>query len=289
MSFQILSQTFVNALLLSLIYVLVAMGLTLILSIMSMINFAHGELYMLGGFAVYVVFQQFGTNYWLGVLVGVLIAALMGVLLERTVFRPLRKELLPASFAALGVGMILQTVALMIFGPLEKDVVTVFPGVINISGVFIPMEKLVIVLGSLVVVGAIIIFVNYFRAGQALQAVAQDSEAAALMGININRINAMGFGIGCGLAAVAGGLIAPLYYVSPYMGMPPLLKAFNVIIIGGLGSIPGAVLGSFLLGFIDQFSLTFMGYSGNIVGFLLIMLFLLFRPRGLLGRELQTH
>lgn len=289
MSFLIFSQTFVNALLLSLIYVLVAMGLTLILSIMSMINFAHGELYMFGGFGVYVILQRFGYNYWLGVLVGVLIAVLAGVLLERTVFRPLRKELLPASFAALGVGMILQTVALMIFGPLDKDVPTVFPGVINISGVFIPMEKLVIVLGSLAVIGAIIVFVNYFRAGQALQAVAQDSEAAALMGININRINALGFGIGCGLAAVAGGLIAPLYYVSPYMGMSPLLKAFNVIIIGGLGSIPGAVLGSFLLGFIDQFSLTYLGYVGNIVGFLLILLFLLFRPRGLLGREIQMH
>ena len=268
---------------------LVAMGLTLILSIMSMINFAHGELYMFGGFGVYVILQRFGYNYWLGVLVGVLIAVLAGVLLERTVFRPLRKELLPASFAALGVGLILQTVALMIFGPLDKDVATVFPGVINISGVFIPMEKLVIVLGSLAVIGAIIVFVNYFRAGQALQAVAQDSEAAALMGININRINALGFGIGCGLAAIAGGLIAPLYYVSPYMGMAPLLKAFNVIIIGGLGSIPGAVLGSFLLGFIDQFSLTYMGYVGNLFGFLLIMVFLLFRPTGLLGRELRMH
>ena len=283
------SQTFVNALLLSLIYMLVAMGLTLILSIMSMINFAHGELYMLGGFAVYVMFQRFGYNYWVGVIAGVAVAVLMGVLLERTVFRPLRKELLPASFAALGIGMILQTVSLMVFGPLEKDVVTVFQGVINISGVFIPMEKLVIVLGSLAVIGAIIIFVNHFRAGQALQAVAQDSEAAALMGININRINALGFGIGCGLAAIAGGLIAPLYYVSPYMGMAPLLKAFNVIIIGGLGSIPGAVLGSFLLGFIDQFSLTYMGYVGNLFGFLLIVLFLLFRPTGLLGRELRTH
>jgi len=288
-SFQIFSQTFVNSLLLSLIYMLVAMGLTLILSIMSMINFAHGELYMLGGFAVYVIFQRFGCNYWLGIIVGVAVAVLMGVLLERTVFRPLRKELLPASFAALGIGMILQTVSLMVFGPLDKDVATVFPGVINISGVFIPMEKLVIVLGSLAVIGAIIVFVNYFRAGQALQAVAQDSEAAALMGININRINALGFGIGCGLAAIAGGLIAPLYYVSPYMGMAPLLKAFNVIIIGGLGSIPGAVLGSFLLGFIDQFSLTYMGYVGNLFGFLLIMVFLLFRPTGLLGRELRMH
>lgn len=289
MSFEMLSQTFVNALLLSMIYMLVAIGLTLILSIMNLINFAHGELYMLGSFSVYVIYGRFGYNYWLGVMAGVLVAALMGMLLERMVFRPLRKELLPASFAALGVGLILQTASLMVFGPLEKDVATVFPSVINISGVFIPMEKLVIFVAALVVAGMIIIFVNHFRAGQALQAVAQDPEAAALMGIDINRINALGFSIGCGLAAVAGGLIAPLYYVSPYMGMTPLLKAFSVIIIGGLGSIPGAVLASFILGFIDQFSLTFMGYVGNVFGFLLIMLVLLLRPTGLLGRELRTH
>lgn len=288
-SFQVLLQTFVNALLLSMIYMLVAIGLTLILSIMNLINFAHSELYMLGGFSVYFVCERLAYNYWLGILLGIVIAVLIGVVLERFIFRPLRNELLPASFVALGIGLIMQTLVLMLFGAMEKDVGTVFPGVLHFFGIFIPMEKVVIFLAGLGVAGAIIIFVKYFRAGQALQAVAQDPEAALLMGININHINAMGFGIGCGLAAAAGGFIAPLYFISPYMGMNPLFKAFTVIIIGGLGSIPGAVIASFILGFIEQFSLTFLGYVGNISGFILIMLILLFRPRGLMGRELRTH
>ena len=284
-----LPQNVVNALSLSMVYMLVAMGLTLILSIMSMINFAHGDLYMLGGFGVYTVCQQLGYKYWLGLTVGVAAAALIGIFLEKAVFRPLRKEMLSASFASMGAGLIIQSCVLMAFGPLDKKVASVFPGVFKIFGVYLPKEKLAIILASLAIVGAIIVFVNYFRAGQALQAVAQDSEAASLMGMDVNRVNAVGFGLGCALAAAAGALIAPLYFVSPSMGVTPLTKAFNVVIIGGLGSIPGAMLGSLLMGFVDQFSLIYMGHLGNIFGFLLIMAFLLFRPRGLLGRDVKMH
>lgn len=202
-----LPQNVVNALSLSMVYMLVAMGLTLILSIMSMINFAHGDLYMLGGFGVYAVCQQLGCKYWLGLTVAV--APVIGIFLEKAVFRPLRKEMLYASFASMGAGLIIQSCVLMAFGPLDKKVASVFPGVFKIFGVYLPKEKLAIILASLAVVGAIIVFVNYFRAGQALQAAAQDSEAASLMGMDVNRVNALGFGLGCALAAAAGALIAP--------------------------------------------------------------------------------
>ena len=289
MTEQILFQTFVNAILLSLIYMLMAIGLTLVFSIMSLINFAHGTLYMMGGFAVYLFFERLGLNYWLGILIGIVFVGLFGALLEKGIFRPLRKDMLQACLASLGVAMILETGALIIFGELDKDVSTIFKGVIEISGVFIPKEKLVIVLVSAAVAGALIVFIKYSRAGQALQAVAQDADAAALQGINVSRMNSLGFAIGCGLAAAAGGLISPLFFVSSYMGMIPLMKAFMVIIMGGLGSIPGAVLASFILGFVEQFSLTLVGYIGNVFGFIIIMLFLLFRPRGLLGREFKLH
>lgn len=289
MSSELLFQTLVNALLLSMIYMAVAIGITLIISIMNLLSFVHGELYMLGGYAVYLIYQRFGYPYWLGIVVGGASVALVGLLLERTVFRPLRNQLLPALFVTMGIGLMLQTGSLLVFGGQDRNVATVFEGVISVSGVFLPIEKLAVFLGTLVMVGGVIVFVNYFRVGQALQAVSQDPEAAALMGINVNRISAMGVSISCGLAGVAGGLIAPLYLVSPSMGMAPFLKALIVIIIGGLGSIPGAVFGGVLLGFIDQFSLTFLGYIGNIFGFLIIMVILLFRPRGLLGRELRMH
>lgn len=289
MSEQVFFQVLVNAISLSLIYILMAMGLTLVFSIMRMINFAHGELYMLGGFAVYFIFNQWGINYWAAVLIGVLLVGIFGLLLERAIFRPLRHDLLAACLASLGVGIMLQTAALLSFGERDKDVATIFKGVIEISGIYLSVERLAVVLVSAVIAVGLIIFINRFRLGQALQAVAQNPDAAALQGINVNRMNAFGFAIACGLAAAAGGIISPMVYVTPYMGATPILKAFIVVIMGGLGSIPGAVLAGFVLGFIEQFTLTLLGYVGNVFGFVIVMLVLMFRPRGLLGREFRVH
>ena len=282
-------QVLVNAISLSLIYILIAMGLTLVFSIMRVINFAHSELYMLGGFSVYFLFGQWGIYYWLAVFVGALFVAVVGVFLEWAIFRPLRHDLLAACLASLGVGIMLQTGALLAFGERDKDVATVYEGIIEVSGVYFPLERLIIVVASALLALALIIFINKFRLGQALQAVAQNPDAAALMGINVNRMNGFGFAVASGLAAAAGGIISPLVYVTPYMGATPLLKAFIVVIMGGLGSIPGAVLAGFVLGFIEQFSLTLLGYVGNIFGFLIVMVLLVFRPRGLLGREFRVH
>jgi len=286
---QMFFQVLVNAIGLSLIYILMAMGLTLVFSIMRMINFAHSELYMLGGFSVYFLFGQWGIYYWLAVFVGALFVAVVGVFLEWAIFRPLRHDLLAACLASLGVGIMLQTGALLAFGERDKDVATVYKGIIEVSGVYFPLERLVIVVASALLALALIIFINKFRLGQALQAVAQNPDAAALVGINVNRMNGFGFAVASGLAAAAGGIISPLVYVTPYMGSTPLLKAFIVVIMGGLGSIPGAVLAGFVLGFIEQFSLTLLGYVGNIFGFLIVMVLLVFRPRGLLGREFRVH
>jgi branched-chain amino acid transport system permease protein len=236
-----------------------------------------------------VVFERLGSNYWFAVIAGIILVGLFGLLLERAIFRPLRKDLLQACLASLGAGLMLQTGALLVFGEHDKDVATVYKGVYEFSGVFISIEKLVVVLISAAMAGALIIFIKYSRTGHALQAVAQDSEAAALHGVNVNRINALGFALGAGLAGAAGGIISPIFYVHPYMGAVPLLKAFIVIIMGGLGSIPGAVLASFVLGFIEQFSLTFIGYVGNIFGFIILLILLVFRPKGFFGREFRVH
>jgi branched-chain amino acid transport system permease protein len=289
MTEQVFFQVLVNAITLSLIYILMAMGLTLVFSIMRMINFAHSELYMLGGFSVYFLFGQWGIYYWIAVFLGALLVGFIGVFLERAIFRPLRHDLLTACLASLGVGIMLQTSALLAFGAKDKDVTTVYKGVLEVSGIYLPLEKLVILVASALLAASLIIFVNKFRLGQALQAVAQNPDAAALVGIDVNRMNALGFGIASGLAAAAGGIISPLVYVTPYMGATPVLKAFIVVIMGGLGSIPGAVLAGFVLGFVEQFTLTLLGYVGNIFGFLIVMILLLFRPTGFLGREFRVH
>ncbi|RJR16942.1 MAG: branched-chain amino acid ABC transporter permease [Desulfobacteraceae bacterium] len=289
MTAQILAQIVVYATVLSLVYILMSLGLTLVFSIMRMINFAHGELYMLGGLSVYYIYGRLGLNYWVGILGAVVIMFFFGLLLERTIFRPLRHDMLAACLASLGVGMMLQTGALLFFGEEEKAVPPVVTGTFQLGNVSISNERLLIVLVSVAITLALILFIKKSKTGRVLQAVAQNPEAASLQGINVTRMTAVGFGIACALAATAGGIIAPLVYVSPYMGVEPVLKAFIVVIMGGLGSLVGAVIAGFVLGFVEQFSLTMFGFVGHIFGFIIIMVLLLFRPRGFLGKDFKVH
>ena len=274
---------------LGLIYVLIAMGLTLIFSILGLINFAHGEFYMLGGFALYWFFGQFGLNYWLGLVIGMILVGAFGMVTERFIFRPLRRDLLQACLASVGISIVLQTGALIAFGQLDKAVPSQITTILHAGTINVPLEKMVVVLGSALLTVALMFFIYRTKMGQALQAVSQDSEAAALQGINVDRMNAMGFAIGCALAAAAGGLISPVFYISPYMGITPTLKAFIVVIMGGLGSIPGAIIAGFFLAFLEQFSITMLGYVGNIFGFVMLMIVMTFRPQGFMGREFRVH
>ncbi len=289
MKTQILGQILVYATMLSLVYILMSLGLTLVFSIMRMINFAHGELYMLGGLSVYYLYGQLGLNYWVGILGAIVLMFFFGLLLERIIFRPLRHDMLAACLASLGVGMMLQTGALLLFGEEEKAVPSLVKGTFQLGSVSISNERLLIVLVSVAITFSLILFIKKSKTGQVLQAVAQNPESASLQGINVTRMTAVGFGIACALAATAGGIISPLVYVSPYMGVEPVLKAFIVVIMGGLGSLVGAVIAGFVLGFVEQFSLTIFGFVGHIFGFIIIMVLLLFRPRGFMGRDFKVH
>jgi len=292
MTVEILAQVFVNAIVLSLIYVLMALGLTLVFSIMSMINFAHGEIYMLGAFAVYYLFDQWHFSYVWALIASMVLSAIAGLFLERFIFRPLRGKpgfILASCLASLGVGLMIASAAQLVFGEKDNDVSTVVSGVLKLGTVVFSYEKLLVVVIGIVLTIALILLIRYSKLGHALQAIAQDRDAAALMGININRLNAIGFALASALAGAAGGLIAPLFFISPYMGDDVVLKAFIIVILGGLGSLPGAVLAGFILGFVDSFGLTLIGYSANIIGFSIVIIFLIFRHRGLLGREFRVH
>ena len=281
---QLLVQALVNGVMLGMVYILVALGLTLVFSIMEVINFAHGEFYMLGGFTAYYLFAQLGINYLVTLAAAAVLVGLLGFLLEKVIFRPFRGNLLGAFIVSLGLVWILQSGALVAFGTLEKSVPSPFRGTLKILGVYFSLERLAVTLIGITLVMALYVFIRFSKQGRAIRAVAQDSDAAALQGINVNRISSQAFALGSALAAAAGALIGPIFFVSPFMGGLPILKAFIIIILGGMGSIPGALLGGLILGIAEGVGSIFLSVPGvNLLGFVIVIAVLLLRPRGLLG------
>ena len=284
-----LLQGLLNGIMLGLFYALVALGLSLIFGIMGIVNFAHGEMYMLGGYIAYYLFGVFGLNYFVAVIGALLLVGGLGAFLEKTIFRPLaaRPQVeLTSLIAALGLAWVFQMLAVICFGELDKKVPSAFKGIVSAGGVVISKERLAaIFIGSLLIL-RLNLFLRRTKAGNAIRAVAQEKEAAAQQGVNVNRIRALSFGNGSGLAASTGVLMAPIFIINPSVGSDVILKAFLVVILGGLGSIPGAMLGGLLLGFIDSFGCLFFNVpSVNVVSFILILIILIVRPQGLLGRD----
>jgi len=289
MEITLLLQGGLNGVMLGLNYGLIALGLSLIFGIMGIVNFAHGEMYMLGGYVAYYLVGRFGFNFFTTIIAGVVIVGLLGALIEKTIFRPLTtrpKEAMTSLIAAVGLAWVLQMLAVICFGELDRNVPSAFKGIIHMGGVVITKERLATIIIALVLVLMLNLFLLRTRMGMAIRAVAQDKEAAALQGIQVSRISALSFGIGCALAGAAGVLMAPIFCVSPFLGGEVILKAFLVVILGGMGSIPGAMLGGLVLGFIESFgSLFFTVPTVSAITFVLIIIILIVRPQGLLGHE----
>ena len=284
MPIELLIQALLNGFGLAVVYILVALGLTLIFSILEVINFAHGEFYMLGGFAAYYLSAVGGLNYVATLVLAMLLVGLAGVVAERLVFRHLRGKTLNAFIVSLGLLWVLQATAQLSFGVLDKSVPSAVSGIVRVGGVIVSRERMFVILTAVALIVGLYLFLKFTRTGQAMRAVAQDAEAAALQGVNIELTSALGFGIGCALAGAAGALLAPIFAVSPTMGALPVVKAFIIIIVGGMGSLPGAVLGGLLLGAVEGVGTLFMSSAAvNILGFLMVIAILLLRPRGLLG------
>jgi branched-chain amino acid transport system permease protein len=266
------------------IYILMALGLTLMFGMMHIINFAHGAVYMLGAFVVYYVFFPGGAPYFAAFALAMILLGAFGYLVERTIYRPIKGGIEPTLVALLALTTFLQAAGYPVFGQLDKHVPPVFPGTRNIFGVMISIERLMIipVAGALVI--GLYLFIKKTRLGGAMRAIEQDREAASLQGVNVDRINGLAFAVGFALAAAAGALMAPIFKLDPMMGEQPLLKAFIIIILGGLGSIPGAILGGLMLGLIDSIVATALGAEpAFLLSFVFIILVLLFKPTGLFG------
>jgi branched-chain amino acid transport system permease protein len=281
-----LMQGIVNGLSAGWIYVLVALGLTLVFGIMRIVQLAHGEIYMLGAQAVYYCCVILGINIILSFAISAISLGLVGMVIERFLLRRFRGAIEPSVIVAIGLILLLQTFAVVAFGSNEKNIPRLIPGVLTFWGIRIAWDRVLAVVTGCSLVLALHLFIRGTKVGQAMVAISQDRDAASLQGINVNRISAITMAIGCALAAVAGGLMGSIFTVEPFMGSFAISKGLAVIILGGLGSIPGAVVGGLILGLIDGvvplYYNTTMAY---IIGFASIIVILIIRPKGLMGHE----
>lgn len=282
----LIGQALTNGLIIGLLYLLMAIGFTLVFGVMRVVNFAHGEFYMLGAFVAYVCVTRFQLPFLAAVLATFALTLVAGWLIEVVVLKGFRGNELNGMISTIGLGMILQNGALLFFGPDPQSMPPVAEGVVSLGPIMLPMSRLYVVAFSIAVLALLYLFLMHSKGGRALRAVVQDTEIASAQGIRSHLMYPLGFGIGVALAAVAGALMAPVFSVSPSIGSTPLLKAFIVVILGGLGSIPGAALASLLLGVVESGANTFMSSAmSDMLLFGFVILMLIFRPSGLLGKS----
>ena len=283
---ELILQTLVNALYAASYLSLVAVGLVLIFGVMGVVNFAHGELYMAGAYAVFFLYIQQEMDFFLAVALGLVFVGLLGLLMERALFRPLRGNPLGGLIASIGFLLVLQAAATLTFGVKKRPVPAPTQEVITLmEGVALPWPRAYVVIASVLLLGALWIFLKRSRFGWALRACAQDPEAAALQGISMNQTARLAMFIGAALAGVAGALTAPLVEPEPIMGHGVIVSAFIIIIIvGGVGSLSGAVLAAVLYALVKTFVTTYAdGVLADIVGLLLMLIVLVVKPTGLFG------
>lgn len=285
---ELILQTCVNAIIATSFAAIFAVGLMLIFGIMQVVNFAHGELYMAGAYTVWVFYAENNLPFFVAVLAAVLVVIVIGLLMEVALFRPLRGNMLGGLIVSIGMLFILQVLAVHLFGEgLMKTILSPYRGaweVFGLSGITVAYQRL-IVLG---VAGGLLalfwLFLRRSRLGWALRACTQDPEAAALQGISINKFALIAMAISAGLAGVGGAVMAPLVVVNPHMGGSVIITALIVIIVGGLGSLEGAVLAAVIYTFFHTFMTTFFdGVMANILGLTVMMLVLVIKPTGIMG------
>jgi branched-chain amino acid transport system permease protein len=267
-------------------YVLIGLGLTLILGIMGILQFAHGEVYMLGAFTVYFLCVMHGVNLYASVAISMVTTAVIGIILERILLRPLKGAFLSYVCVTTGLSLILQTVVVLAFSKGTKQLPSLWPGQFNIGGILLARERFFAIAIAMCLTLVLYIFLKRTKYGLAMIASAQNREGALMQGISPNVMAAMTMAIGSGLAAVGGALGGSIFNLDPYMGGLAFMKGITLIVIGGLGSIPGAVVGGLILGVSEALVTLFFGSQmGIIIPLILVIAFLIFRPKGLFGHE----
>jgi branched-chain amino acid transport system permease protein len=264
-------------------YALIAMGLTVIFGLMNIANFAHGQFYMMGGFLAYYLTTALGFNFFIALAAAVLIVMAGGVALDRTIFRRLRgKPLINSVLVTIGLAILLENLALVLWGPRPEAIPSPLSSdALQIGSIFTTEPRLFAVGVTIAAILLIHVLLHHTRTGKAMRAAFQQQEAAALSGIDIDRLYSVAFGVGAGLAALGGVLLGSIFYVHPSMGGIVTLKAFVVVILGGMGSFAGAIVGGLFLGIAESFGTLVSSSYKDAIGFVLVILVLLYRPDGL--------
>ena len=283
----------INGISLGSIYAIIALGYTMVYGIAKMLNFAHGDVIMVGGFAAFTVVSTLGASPVLGIFAAVIICTVLGVTIEGVAYRPLRgASPLAVLITAIGVSYLLQNVALLIFGSNSRQ----FESVVKLPALKLAEGKLsitsvtiVTIISCIVIMVVLTTFINKTKMGQAMLAVSEDKGAATLMGIDVNRTITVTFAIGSALAAVAGVLLCSAYpSLTPYTGSMPGIKAFVAAVFGGIGSSPGAMIGGIVLGVIENLSKAYISSElSDAIVFSVLIIVLLVRPTGILGKAIH--
>lgn len=284
---------FINGIGLGSVYAIIALGYTMVYGIAKMLNFAHGDVIMIGAYISFCVTTKLGLPAVLSVLAAMLVCTILGIVIERLAYKPLRSApSLAVLITAIGVSYLLQNTALLIWGssPVSFNSVVSFPSVKLFNGeLVITSTTIVTILACIVIMTGLTLFTTYSKTGKAMRAVSEDKGAAQLMGINVNTTISVTFAIGSALAAIAGVLLCSAYpTLMPTTGSMPGIKAFTAAVFGGIGSIPGAMIGGLLLGIIEIFSSAYISQQlANAIVFSVLIIVLLVRPTGLLGKQVR--
>jgi branched-chain amino acid transport system permease protein len=280
-------QQSLNGLAIGAVYVLIALGLTVVFGILGIAHFAHGSVAMFGGYLTYTVMEKFGIPFFPAMGIAMMGGATLGLLIERLAYRPVQDAPhINAFIIALGLTMMMEGMNLLVFGADQVVIQTPYRGVFYIAGIAVAELRLIVILTSCFLVGVIALLISKTKTGKSIRAVAQNRQAAVLMGVNVSMVSLVVFAISSALGVAAGALIGALLAIAPGVGEGLAVKGFAVLILGGLGSIPGAIVGGLILGVSEAMAAGFISSSyKDVIAFLVMIVVLLFRPEGLLGKR----
>ena len=282
-----LLQQILNGLAIGSVYTLVALGLTVVFGILGIAHFAHGSLAMFGGYLTFVFSTTMGLSLFSSMALAMPVGAILGMLIERLAYRPVRDAPhINAFIIALGLTMMLEGGNLLIFGADQVIIQTPYQQVLNFGGIFVAQLRLVVISTSVTLVALVTLLLLKTKTGKSVRAVAQNRHAAVLMGVNVNFVSSVVFGISSALGVAAGALIGALLALAPGVGESFAVKGFAVLILGGLGSLPGAILGGLILGVSESLAAGFLSSAyKDVISFLIMILVLLVMPQGLMGKK----
>jgi branched-chain amino acid transport system permease protein len=283
---EILQQA-LNGLAIGAVYTLIALGLTVVFGILGIAHFAHGSVAMFGGYLTFVFTGRLGLPFFAAMGLAMVAGAVVGLLIERLAYRPVRDAPhINAFIIALGLTMMIEGLNLLVFGADQVVIQTPYRGVFNVAGIAIAELRVLVILTACVLIGVIAVLINRTKTGKSIRAVAQNRQAAILMGVNVSLVSLVVFAISSALGVSAGALIGALLAIAPGVGEGLAVKGFAVLILGGLGSIPGAIVGGLILGVSEAMAAGFISSAyKDVIAFLVMIVVLLFRPEGLLGKR----